>query len=345
MYSIHDVAKLAGVSITTVSRAFNDQGGLSPETREKILNVAEKLNYAPKKYQKLGHKLVKNSNIGVIISFRSCPWCNVIMDGICDFLETEGILPVFVNTNEIPYREITCIDKLKNSVSGMIVYSSTEFNKYCTDFLIDVSKNIPIVTIVRNTNLYNIDSISIDTYRPTYNLLSELIKNGHKHIAIINGPMVIKPSMERFNAYTQVLKDNGIPLRNEYIFYSDFNEQKASEIAGEILKIAPKVTAVFASNSVIAQGCLKGFMNHNIKIPDDMAFVCSGDTFAFSLPGSQISVIADPDYEIGYKGASLLLDRIKNPIGKKNHNPQRIILEPKIILRGSERYPQTRNAE
>lgn len=343
MYTIHDVAKLAGVSITTVSRALSGQSGVGPETRDRILSIARQLNYEPKKYNKLEHKPEKNSNIGVIISFRSCPWCNVIMDGICDYMENEGILPIFVNTNEMPYREITYIDKLKNSVKGMIVYSSTEYDSYCTDYLIDISRNIPVITIVRNTNLDNIDSISIDTYRPTYNLITELVRNGHRNIAILNGPMVIKPSMERFNAYTQVMNDNGIPIRNEYIFYSDFNEKKAYEISGSILKAFPKVTAVFASNSVIAQGCLKGFYDRGLKIPEDIAFVCNGDTFAFSLPGTQISAIADPDYEIGYTAAKLLLERIKYPTGRKNRNPKRIILEPQIILRGSEKFPQSGN--
>lgn len=342
MYSINDIAKIAGVSISTVSRALNGQAGLSQETRERILDITRKLDYTPKKYHRQRRNVGKNLNVGVIISFRSCPWCNIIMNGICDMLETEGILPIFVNTDEIPYREITCIDKLKDSVSGMIVYSSTEYNQYCTDFLTEVNKTIPIVTIVRNTNLDNIDSVSIDTYQPTYNLISELVKNGHQHIAIVNGPMVIKPSMERFNAYTQVLNDNGIPIYNEYIFYSDFNEQKAYEIAKRIHEIAPKVTAVFASNSVIARGCLKGFIDCGLKIPDDIAFVCSGDSFEFSLPGTQISVIADPDYEIGYKGASLLINRMRENTSKKTRETKRIILDPKIILRGSELYTKNR---
>ncbi len=345
MTTIHDIARITGYSVATVSRAFKGVDGLSGETREKILETARELNYAPKKYAKHTRKITKNANIGVIISFRSCPWCNVIMDGICDTLEKQGILPIFVNTNEIPYREITCIDKLKNSVDGMIVYSSTEYNEYCTNFLMEINKTIPIVTIVRNTNLPTIDSVSIETYRPTYNLLTELVKNGHRHIAIVNGPMVIKPSMERFNAYTQVLNDNGIPIRNEYIFYSDFNQNTAYEIASRIKTIAPRVTAVFASNSVIARGCLKGFIDCNIKIPDDIAFVCSGDEFSFSLPGSRISVIADPDYEIGCKGSVLLLDRINSNKKIRNRNPQRVILEPELVLRGSELFPVKRIEE
>jgi LacI family transcriptional regulator len=343
LYTINDIAKMAGVSITTVSRAFNNHPGISAETRDKILSLSSNLHYSPKRYKQHSKPIKRSATVGIVNSFQSYPWCNFMMEGICDTLEKENLFPVFANTNEIPYREIICIDRMKDSVIGMIVVSSTEFNDYCTNFLTEINKTIPIVTMVRNTHLDNIDSVEIDSYHSSYEAINCLIKNGHRHIAIINGPMVIKPSINRFNAYTQALKDNNIQIHNEYVYYADFNENNAYNIANRILERNPLVTAIFGCNSIIARGCVRAFANKKINVPEDIAFIAYGDDFAFSLPSNNVSAILDPDYEVGANGASLLINRIQKLSGTKKRKPQRIILTPQLMLRGSEAFPVNRS--
>lgn len=342
MATIHELAKAAGVSIATISRAFSDDAHISTATKERIRELARQMDYNPKTYHKRQSSGRKHETIGVIIACRNYPWFNTIMSGICDVMEAANITPVFTDTNETPYREIICMDKLKSFVSGLLVVSSTELNEYSKQFLTEINKTIPIVTLIRNTNLERIDSVGIDCFHQTCAALNLMIDNGHRHIAIINGPMVIKPSLDRFAGYIEVLRNRSIPIRNEYIYYSDFNEANAFDIAVKLIRANPLVTAIFSSNTVITRGCLKAFEHCGVKIPDDMAFISYGDDYSFSMKSINITVISDPNYEIGSKAATLLLDRLNEKPLSRNKEPKRIIMSPDLILRGSEVFPANR---
>jgi len=342
MGTINDVAELAGVSIATVSRAFNNDSSIKSSTRDKILEISKNINYVPKKYHK--HKNPNNncSIIGVIISCRNSPWCNLIMSGICNVMEKYNITPVFADTNETPYKEIVCMDKLKDFVKGMLIVSSTELNDYSTKYIAEINQSIPIVTLVRNTALEHIDSVAIDSFHHTFEAINLLVDNGHSHIAIINGPMVIKPSLDRFAGYIEVLRARNIPIRNEYIYYGDFDETNDFNITNELLDSNPRVTAIFSANTAITRGALKAIESRGLKIPDDIAFISYGDDYSFSFTSMNITAIVDPDYEIGCKAASLLLSRIQEDPRLRNRKPKRIVVKPNLVLRGSEVFPKNR---
>ncbi|PYG89435.1 LacI family transcriptional regulator [Ruminiclostridium sufflavum DSM 19573] len=340
MVTINDIANAAGVSIATVSRALNSDANINESTKAAIQKIADEMNYRPKNYRKRIKSTWKQSMIGVIISCNNYPWFNRIMSGISSVLESEDITPIFANTSENPQKDITCINKLKDIVQGLLVVTSTELDGYNTSFLEEINQTIPVVTMIRNTNIPCIDSIKVDGFRPTYDAINILLDGGHRHIGIINGPMIFKPSFDRFAAYTEALSSRGIPIRNEYVCYGNFNEENSCDLTVKLIKSNPSITAIFAANTAISRGCLLAFEQCNIHIPDDMAFISYGDDFSFGLKNLNISVISDPDIEIGCQAANLLLQRIKQVRIQKNRNPERIIVTPNIILRGSEVYPK-----
>ena len=337
MLTINDIAEAAGVSVATVSRAFKPNSKINEETKAKILSISDEMGYEPKKYRKREVNICKYSMIGVIIACHNYPWFNRIMSGINSVMEGEDITPVIADTSENPFKDVTCYNKLKDIVSGMLVVTSTELDNYSTSFLEEINTTIPVVTMIRNTNIPNIDSIKVDGFRPTYDAINLLIDNGHRHIGIINGPMIFKPSFDRFAAYTEALRRRNIPIRNEYVCYGDFNEDNACNLASSLIKSNPRLTAIFSANTTIARGCLRAFEQCNIKVPNDMAFISYGDDFSFGLKSISVSVISDPDYNIGKQAAELLLKRMQQP--QKNKNPERIVVMPEIILRGSEVFP------
>lgn len=343
MATINDIAKAAGVSIATVSRAFRPDATINADTRAHILSIAESFDYRPKNYRRCADSSWKQSMIGVIIGCNNYPWFNRISEGISSVLEKEDITPIFANTHENPQKDITCINKLKDIVRGLLVVTSTELDGYSANFLEEINQTIPVVTMIRNTNLSEIDSIKIDGFHPTYDAISVLIDNGHRHIGIINGPMIFKPSFDRFAAYTEALRGKGIPVRNEYVCYGDFSETRACELTRNLIQSNPAITAIFAANTAIARGCLRAFEQCDLSVPDDMAFISYGDDFSFGLQSLRVSVVSDPDFQIGCRAAQLLLDRIRQPRIKKNKHPARIIVTPDIILRGSEVFPKNRS--
>ena len=341
MATIHDVAEKAGVSIATVSRAFSG-GTINEHTREQIHIIANQLNYSPKKYRRHGMNISKHSMIGVIISCHNYPWFNLILSGINSILEEKGITPIFADTCEDPYKDVTNINKLKDIVCGLLVVSSTEMDSYCTDFLKEINRKVPVVTMIRNTNIPTIDSILIDSFRSTYEGINLLLENGHHHVGIINGPMTFKLSFDRLAAYTEALTARGIPIRSDYVCYGSFKEEHACELATSLIKNNPQITAIFSANTAITRGCLKAFEQCGLSIPSDIAFLSYGDEFSFGLNRLSVSVISDPDYDIGRQAAELLLWRMSKSRSDKKRDPERIIITPEIILRGSERYPSNR---
>jgi len=342
MITISDLANAAGVSIATVSRALSSNTNINEGTKAAIQKIAAELNYQPKNYRKRIKNTWKQSMIGVIISCNNYPWFNRIMSGISSVLENEEITPIFANTSESPQKDITCINKLKDIVQGLLVVTSTELDGYNTSFLEEINQTIPVVTMIRNTNIPCIDSIKVDGFRPTYDAINILIENGHRHIGIINGPMIFKPSFDRFAAYTEALSSREIPIRNEYICYGNFNEENSCNLTINMIKSNPSITAIFAANTAISRGCLLAFERCNIRIPDDMSFISYGDDFSYGLKNLNISVVSDPDIQIGCQATKLLLQRIQQVRPQKNKNPARIIVTPDIILRGSEVFPKNR---
>lgn len=340
MSSINDIAEAAGVSVATVSRAFKPNAKINITTKAKILEIAKSMNYKPKEYRTRKPVNCKFSMIGVIISCHNYPWFNRIMAGINSVMVSEDITPIIADTNENPVKDVSCYNNIKDIVSGMLVVTSTELDSYSTNFLQEINKSIPVVTMIRNTDIPNIDSIKVDGFRATYEAINILIDNGHRHIGIINGPMIFKQSFDRFAAYTEALRGRDIPIRNEYVYYGDFNTENACNLAIELINSNPRLTAIFSANTTISRGCLMAFEKCNIKIPDDMAFISYGDDFSFGLNSINVSVISDPDYYIGKQAAELLLKRMKQPQLQKSTVAERIKVTPEIILRGSELFPK-----
>lgn len=343
MPTIQEIARLAGVSVATVSRAFSDDASIAEDKRKAILDIAYQQNYRPKQYKKRCSGVSKQSMIGVIISCHNYPWFNHILGGISSIMEEAGITPIFADTSENPHKDVTIINRMKDIASGLLVVTSTELDTYSTDFLREINQTIPVVTMLRNTNIPNIDSIKIDGFRPTYDAINILIDNGHRHIGIVNGPMIFKPSFDRFAAYTEALRGRGIPINNEYVCYGNFSEDHACDLAVNMIRSNPEITAIFSANTAISRGCLLAFEQCGVRIPDDMAFISYGDDYYFSLKCLNLSVVSDPDYQIGIQAAQLLLRRIQQLQPQKGRTPERIVVVPEIILRGSEVFPKNRS--
>ncbi len=196
----------------------------------------------------------------------------------------------------------------------------------------------PVVLLDRDVRGSSLDGVFMDNFNSAYQSVSEFIKNGHTHIAIIAGPLTSTSGMARLKGYTSALKDNGLPVRGEYILLGDFKFDLAYSLTKEMLSKYPRVTAIFASNSRMSSGCLAALRERNIKIPEDMAFIsCGRPDGSFE----KISVVLYPAQAIGEGFASLLLEKIQG--GKKLHGPgKQVTFDMQLKLCGSEVYPINR---
>jgi LacI family transcriptional regulator len=340
MKTIKDVAHKAGVSTATVSRCLNNTGYVSEQTKKKILDATQNLGFTARKYKKQSVKKNSKGIIGVIIPQFNSFFYDVI-SGIKKVIEQQGMSVIICESEERTDKEIQYLEMLKNIACGLIVVPTSQTADYNAELMIELDKKtLPIVLLDRDLSSGLLDGVFIDGFHGAYEAVQELIRNGHKDIAIISGPTTCKPGLDRLNGYIEALKDNHLPIKEEYIFYGDFQSKSAYTLTNKLLGMKKRITAIFSANLVMAYGCLKAIDENNLSIPGDIAFMTFDDDLFFNFAKFNISCINNPGYQAGEEASSMLIKRIS--IGKriKNTSTCRIVLTPRLILRGSEKYIQ-----
>lgn len=337
--NIHDVAKSCGVSAATVSRVFSGKGYVSDETRRRVMDAAQKLDFKPKVYKKQEKRLFCSA-VGVVIPDICNKYYMEVIHGMERVLEPRGTEIMICNTDEDPRKEARCLSVLQQTgAEGILVVPVSDAEQYNARRLIEMNETgFPVVLLDRDVRGSSLDGVFMDNFNSAYQSVAEFIKNGHTHIAIIAGPLTSTSGMARLKGYTSALKDNGLPVRGEYILLGDFKFDLAYKLTKELVSKYTQVTAIFSSNSRMSAGCLAALHERNIKIPEDMAFISCGrldDSF------EKISSVIYPTQAIGEACASILLERIQG--GKKAHRPgKQVTFDMELKLYGSEVYPINR---
>ena len=168
--------------------------------------------------------------------------------------------------------------------------------------------------------------------------VNELIRIGHRRIAIITGPEASRPGHERLRGYCRALTENGIPLREDYIRKGDFMVQRACEETLAVCRLPEPPTAIFASNNMTTYGCLKAFAELDLRVGEDIALVGFDDIDELRWLNYNISVVSRDVPKMGEQAMRLLMRRFENEI--RSEQGTRTCLPTELILRGSERLPK-----
>ena len=333
--NIRDIARVVGVSSTTVSRVLNDSGYVKDETKAAILKLIKELNYTP---SAVARSLSKNQSntIGVIVPDIENPFFGEIIKGISSLVDEKNLNIILCDTNETVSREIKALKMLKEQrILGIIITPTNDTNEVNNEQL-SVLENIgiPIVLIDRDVKQSNFDGIFIDNIRGAYEATSALIKEGHRKIAIIAGPNSSKPGRDRLIGYKKALRMNDIKLNERYLFCGDFKLDSGYKCTKEILKIQDRPTAILVCNNMMNLGSIKAIYENKLRIPKDMAIIGFDEVQMLDVVGLNISVVSSPNFKMGKKAIELLLKKLN----KKEHtSTERITLLSQLILKGSEK--------
>lgn len=339
--SISEVAKIAGVSTTTVSRVLNGKGYVSEEKKQKVMWAVHKTNYQPKKYKR-GHNTSNISNvIGVVVPDIGNSYFTGIIRGIDSIAQQKGYEIFVCDTEENPGKEIKSISSLYNSkVGGIIIAVASDMAEYNAEYLRNLNENgTPIVLVDRDLRIPGIESVVMENSRGAKSAVDVLIENGHNHIAILSGPTSSRTGVERLNGYIESLQEHGMALRQEYICYGDFRPKSGYDLTKRILTMHPAVTAIFSSNQRMTLGCLQAITEAGLKIPDDISLISFGLPDTLKALGMAISHIYQPSPPLGEESARILFSKIE--LGKKYKKmpSKRTIFSTECVLLGSEKYP------
>ena len=342
--SIGDIAALAGVSPTTVSRVFSGNARVSARTKDRVLGIAQEQGYQPRPYRRRVSAAAHGAAVGMIVPDIENPFFHQIIRAIVEELDQHGIELLICDTNEIPNREIRHLSLLKQfNINGIIIAPTSENAEYNGAFLKELhEKGMPIVVLDRDVKGIGLSGVFQNSYDASFSAVDTLIAHGHERIAIIGGPITSKPGLDRMVGYMDALKKHGVAVRQEYILYGDFKTESGYKLTRQLLRDHAEVTAVFAANNLMSVGSLQAIREAGLSIPEDIAFISYGSLQPFEISHSGgITELAEPTEQMGYECAHLMLEKISTK-RKGQRVVKRVSFDTTLVLRGSEAYPVRR---
>jgi len=319
MANMKDIADKAGVSIATVSKVLNGLGGISNETTELVLSIAKELNYRPNLYAR-SLKKGQSQTIGIITEDLTVFNTPPIIDGIGAACEENGYryllenmrlnrLNIDPDTNADKYNQLTneAIDVMMSMQVDGIIYVSCHSHKVLPHPL---NQNIPFVCAYCGSPSLAIPSVFYDDKKAGHQVTSLLIKQGHKIIGTITGPNDSIHSRNRLIGYQEALFDHNIPYNPYLTVQGDWNDRDSGYTATQKL-LEQHVTAIFCQNDIMAMGVIDYCLEHNIRIGKDLALIGFDNREVSTVCRPSLSTVALPLTQIGYRSASILIDKIE----------------------------------
>ena len=330
--TIKDVAKVANVSITTVSRVSNGSKGVSAKTRRRVLNAIKELGYSPSAMAS-GLKTRISKSIGIAVPDTIGDFYGDVINGI-ESVAKENEYNLIISLNHhIIKEELAAVNFFKaKKVDGAILVTTSGDDDYVHS-LIDEGYNI--VLLDRDPHGLKVDTVKIDNFRGGYIATEYLLNLGHSNILFIEGVSYIDSSKERFNGYKRALKDNKIKFNPDFILNGDFLVDSGYVSVKKYLeKHGLNFTAVFAANDQMAIGAIKSLNDKGISVPDEVSVVGFDDSYISPYVIPSLTTIKQRREEMGKIATELLLDRISYR-DTKGKTPRQIIIPVELIKRKS----------
>ncbi|MFD0714403.1 LacI family DNA-binding transcriptional regulator [Paenibacillus sp. GCM10027626] len=337
MVTIKDIAREAGVSISTVSFAFNGTGPVAPETRERIFEVIKRLNYQPNSAAK-GLVTRKTNNICLFtphpgsdfFSFSGSQTFSILLQGIGDVLDQRDYNLLIAWENQGHKAKTPKLIKLmrERAMDAVLIALPSQDSSIIHELS---EHHFPVVIIGSNDQKGAINSVDVDNYEISYRNTMHLIELGHKRIAFISpGPLNYLVCEDRLEGFADALADNGIKFRDDYMYIGDEKEASGYQAADCLLSLKEPPTAVVAGRDIQAAGVLEYMRAHGLSAPEDLALVSFENTHIAEKYG--ITSISTDLYEIGKEGAKLILKMLNR---KKERPPQNLIIPSELVVRRS----------
>ena len=330
MPTIKEIAKTAGVSYSTVSRALNNKKGVSPKMRDKIILIANEMSYFPHS----SARALVQKRVGVI---------GVIIPRTSEFAFQNPFYPnmllgISAIARQHDYNLMLSINKKENYVSlyyrrlvdGIIVIG----NRIDDPYTIELEENkVPAVVVpgFPADSHPGIASVNSDSFKCVRRAVSYLIRSGHRKIAFILGQMTSMFSIDRLESYRAAFQENGLTYDEKYLVESDFSKKDGYRLMGELLDLPDPPTSVICINDNVTPGALHQIKSRGLKIPDDISVVAIGSSEILDLFEPPLTTIKTPVIEIGQTAAHVLIQLIETGSCVE----KQVIMPAELIIRDS----------
>jgi LacI family transcriptional regulator len=331
--TIKDIARLARVSHTTVSRALNNKPRISRKTRDRILSVAKKLNYQPNVAAR-SLKVRRTKTLGLVITTIINPFYPELAQAIENTAREMGYNIILCSTNYDITLERQYIDMLKGKGVDGIIFTSTHRHDPNIEGLIN--EKFPLILVNRKIHdesvINRVDYVVVDNVHGGFVATEHLIRMGHKRIGVVLGLSQSSASVERLKGAKKALADYGLQFEPDLVFQGDFLMPSGIEAARKFSAMKDRPTAVFGVNDYMALGAIEGFTDQGFQIPRDVALVGFNDIEISRMKNIGLTTIGQKTYEMGSIAVRTLVEKIE---GECHGVIKQIILEPELIVRES----------
>lgn len=329
--TIKDVAKALNVSISTVSRAFNDKYDIHPDTRNLILEKAKTMGYSPNPMAQ-GLTQHKSNMVGVIVPEFVNAFFPMVLMGIQDVLEKVGYQVLIMSSNESAQRELNNVKTLEKNMVDGILMSLTQETRDISYYKTLHETKIPIVQFNRVSPKLITPKIIFDDYHWAYEATEHLLGQGFRKVYCLAGPRNLLLTHNRIQGYKDAMKNRGLQVVDSQIINTGIFIEDGERVATRLIAEGDIPEAFFCFNDPIAIGAMETFIQSGYAIPDQVAFIGFTESRIAMHMTPALSSVEQPGRQIGEKAAKILLDILN---GRNNHAAETFVLSGKLNIRSS----------
>ena len=305
-HTMHDVARLAGVAISTVSALINGSPKVSEARADRIRRAMEALDYHPDQIAR-SLKVGRTQTIGVIIPDITNPFYPAVFRGIEDAAREAGYGVLLCNSNEDARQERAHLNTLfSRRVDGVLLACSSGSTAYEAA----VFRRFPLVFVDRIPRGIAEGAICTDNAEAGRTATQHLIDLGHRHIALLAGDLELGPHADRLEGFRQAMQRAGIPVHGKYLCAGSMQIEDGQRMAEKLLRLDKRPTAIIASNSKLLLGLLHVARQQHLKCPRDLSIVTFDEHEWNEYFDPRITAVVQPTYEIGRRAFELLHSKL-----------------------------------
>jgi len=309
-----EIARKLKVSRATVSKALKGDSDISDDMKQRVRELAEKLNYIPH-YHARGLHSRKSMTVGVVVPDISNSFFSYAVDGIMDAAVRSGyhvILAVSREKSEIEKTNI--LNLLSMRVDGLLVAVSKETPDAAIYHKVKIS-DVPLIFFDRVLEEQGSGFVGIDDRGAAKKLIDFVIRCGYRKIGHLAGSSLVRIGRDRLNGYLDSLKDHGLPVRKDWIAEGGFERKDGISGFGKIWTGRDKPEVIFAANDRIALGAYDAIREKGLKVPDDIGIVAFGHHEFAQIPSPSMTIINVDPYELGLEAMEMMLKCIRGEKG------------------------------
>ncbi|MBT0087650.1 substrate-binding domain-containing protein [Vibrio alginolyticus] len=330
MATMKDIAKLAGVSTSTVSHVINKTRFVSEEISERVNNAAKELNYYAPSALARSLKVNRTKTIGMLVTTSTNPFFGEVVKGVERSCYQKGYSLILCNTegdNERMRQSINTL--LQKRVDGLILMCSSLEGERIDVF--ERYPDIPVVVMDWGPMLFTSDKIQDNSLRGGYLAAKYLIDCGHTEIGCITGPLIKHQAQIRYEGYKRAMNEAGLEFNANWIIESDFECDGGYQAFKKMAQRGALPSSIFVSNDMMAMGVINAANELGIKVPDDLSIIGYDDIHIAKFMSPSLTTIHQPKYRLGKAAVETLVRKLD----EKSTEAQVVQLEPTLVERKS----------